>query len=378
MKTIVPFVIIATFLCSVTTFEAKSQCPNGVPPQTIVYDSVAYGNGNSSRTFSFPRFNPALGTLISVNVQSFVRLEYSYSLENQTNNDAFFRTRIVRTDDVTSTALQPSSINAVNQTPPYTSYIQSHDVLEYGPAKMNYTIGNLISDGRVANFMGTGSVQFDYETGTSASVQGPLPWQLNFTSVNDTTHMRITYNYCPNASLAAGLYFNANAQTNGKIILYWQQPNELLNRLYNIEMSTDGRTFKSVGSMKSAANGSYTYPYIAQTKTKHYFRIKQTHQDGRIDYSSVRSVEPEMDAVPLIKVSPTFNVDDNFRMEFNKKSDWQVTLYTYTGQPMYKTKFSDASAATVYLLREHTTGIYIVEAVNLKTGEKATTRILMK
>ena len=42
----------------------QAQCSGGATAFTLTFDTVAVGNGNSSQTFSLPKFNPALGTLI--------------------------------------------------------------------------------------------------------------------------------------------------------------------------------------------------------------------------------------------------------------------------------------------------------------------------
>src|SRR5689334_4512132 len=96
---------IAWLCCTIISTTAAAQCAN--PMTTISYDTVVTGSGNDSYVFSFPKFDPTLGTLISVNVINKVTLKYSFQLENKesfTINN--YKVRVVREDDISSDALQ--------------------------------------------------------------------------------------------------------------------------------------------------------------------------------------------------------------------------------------------------------------------------------
>ena len=113
-------VFFLTTLVSVLSFTDPvfSQCAGATLPLTVRYDTTVTGIGNSSHSFTIPKFDPSLGTLLSADIQSSAALGFSYTL---TNNDVInshtYKTQIVRSDDIFSTALDPSSVDEVHQTP---------------------------------------------------------------------------------------------------------------------------------------------------------------------------------------------------------------------------------------------------------------------
>lgn len=357
----------------------QAQCSGGATAFTLTFDTVAVGNGNSSQTFSLPKFNPALGTLISVDIMSVVGLQYSYDLENQTSQAKLFKTKIVRTDDIYSTSLDPSSINAVNQTPSVNTTIPAHQQISYGPTKMNYTVTNTVNDGRLVNFMGAGTVDFDYETGTSASVQGPLPWQLNFTSVTDTTRFSVTYNYCTTSLLSAGLlYFSANA-LKGKVVLNWKQSAVESNRLYNVQVSTDGQRFSTLASIRENNQGDYNYVYLSNASAKLYFRIQEVDAAGDMKYSNTRTIVPELqNSTAAVRIYPTVYTGGSLQVSFPYKADWQISFYAADGRKTTQQLPADLYSTQLVLPATLSNGVYTTEVVNIKTQQKLVTRLVVQ
>ncbi len=367
-------------LIAAAPLNMEAQCSGGQTAFSLTYDTIATGNGNSSRTFSLPKFNPALGTLISIDIKSTVGLRYSYDLENQTAAARLFKTKIVRTDDIYSTALDPSSINEVNQTPYVSTVIGAHQQASFGPTKMNYTITNLVNDGRMVNFMGLGTVDFDYETGTSASVQGPLPWQLNFTAVTDTTHFSVTYNYCSASLLSAGLlYFSANA-LKGKVALSWQQSAVEPGRLYNVQLSTDGQRYATLATIKEDNIGNYEYAYLNNDASgKRYFRIQEVNALGSIKYSNTRVIasQPENNVASL-RIYPTVYTGGNLQVSFPYKADWQLSFYAADGHKTTQQLPANIYRTQLVLPASLSNGVYTAEVMNMKTQQKLVTRLVVQ
>lgn len=364
---------------AVLPHRLNAQCSGGATAFTLRYDTVATGNGNSSQHFSLPKFNPALGTLISVDIASVVSLEYSYDLENQTSQTKLFKTKIVRTDDIYSTALDPSAINAVNQTPSVNTNIAAHQQISYGPTRMNYTVTNTVNDGRLVNFMGAGTVNFDYETGTSASVQGPLPWQLNFTAVTDTTRFSVTYNYCSTSLLSSGLlYFSATA-LKGKVALNWRQSSIDANRLYNVQVSTDGQRFNSLASIKENNLGNYEYVYLGNAAATRYFRIQEVNVSGEPKYSNTRIITPEQqDDAAAVRIYPTVYTGGNLQVSFPYKADWQISFYAADGRKTTQQLPANLYRTQLVLPATLSNGVYTAEVMNTKNQQKLVTRLVVQ
>ncbi|HTL10481.1 MAG TPA: choice-of-anchor E domain-containing protein [Chitinophagaceae bacterium] len=380
MKTVLKLLqgLLPVLLIAASPDTVFSQCANGAPASTITYDTTVIGSGNSSRTFSFPKFNPAIGTLLSADLQSVVGLEYSYDLENQTSQNKIFKTKIVRTDDIYSTALDPGAVNAVNQTPQVPSLIAAHQQLHYGPARMNYTLSNSVTDARLINFMGAGAVDFDYETGTSAAVQGPLPWQLNFTSVLDTTKFSITYRYCATNLLSADLLFFSATAVKEKVLLTWRQAVIEHNRTYAVQMSSDGQHFNDIASITENNSGAYTFTYMHNSAKKMYFRIEQRNISGEIKYSNTRTVEPSATVKPTVRVYPSLYTGGNLTVNFPAKASWQINIYSAEGRRLLEAREKDVYTAQLLLPSYLPNGFYTVETINASTQERQLTRFVVQ
>jgi hypothetical protein len=364
---------------AIAPVDIVAQCSAGSTAFSMRYDTTVTGNGNSSRNFTMPKFDPSLGTLISVDLKSVVGLEYSYDLENQTAQTRPFKTKIVRTDDVYSTALDPSSINAVNQTPYVTTTIASHHQVSIGPSKMGYIVTNTVNDGRLVNFMGAGTVDFDYETGTSASVQGPLPWQLNFTSVKDTTNFSITYNYCSTSLLSAGLLYFSATPLKGKVALTWRQSVPEANRLYNLQMSTDGLQYSTLAAIKEDNSGNYNYTYLNNVSGKLYFRVQQVDASGSMKYSNTRIVAPEQqDNTARVRIYPTVYTGGSLLVSLPYNADWQISFYAADGRKITEQLPSNIYSAQLVLPSTLNNGVYTAEVINTKTRQKMVTRLIIQ
>lgn len=358
--------------------NAWSQCSGSSAAFTLSYDTVLYGNGNSSRLFSFPKFDPSVGTLLSVDITSGVGLQYSYTLENQTTQTKTFKTRIVRTDDVYSTALDPSSVSAVNQTPQVSMILAAGQQVNYGPGFMAYSMGTNVNDSRLVNFMGAGTIDFDYENSTSASVQGPLPWQLNFSSVIDTTHFVLVYNYCSTTLLASNINVFTATGFKGKVVLNWKQANPETGRVYKVQYSSNGQQFTDLARVEEQPDGEYQYTWLSsQNAGKVFFRIAEINPDHSTFYSATRTLQLDSKEAN-IKIYPTICTTSTLNAELPYNADWQVVFFAADGRKFTEKLPLNMTNAKMTIAPGMTNGLYTVELSNTKTAEKLVTRILLR
>ena len=84
------------------SFVSRSQCST---QQSITYDTLITGNGNNSHVFTLPQFDPAIGTLLSANINSTISLNYGFTLKNVEAMQRDFTVSVGRYDHYTSTAL---------------------------------------------------------------------------------------------------------------------------------------------------------------------------------------------------------------------------------------------------------------------------------
>ena len=81
---------------------------------------------------------------------------------------------------------------------------------------------------------------------------------------------------------------------NNNVVLNWQTATEINTAYFNIQRSTNGKDFATVGSVNAKGAGSYNYCNPLTTDdsrfTKLYYRLQVVDKDGSKTYSEIRSV----------------------------------------------------------------------------------------
>ncbi|MFZ4797465.1 MAG: T9SS type A sorting domain-containing protein [Bacteroidia bacterium] len=102
--------------------------------------------------------------------------------------------------------------------------------------------------------------------------------------------------------------FNAiinNKQTN----LSWTTASEINNKGFEVERSTDGVNFETIGFVKGNGNSNRIskYSFVHPNQSSAFYRLKQIDFDGKFDYSNVISVQGN-DLIIDITPNPFNNV----------------------------------------------------------------------
>lgn len=102
--------------------------------------------------------------------------------------------------------------------------------------------------------------------------------------------------------------FNAtinNKQTN----LSWSTASEVNNKGFEVERSTDGVNFETIGFVKGNGNSNRVskYSFVHPNQSSAFYRLKQIDFDGKFDYSNVISVQGN-DLIIDITPNPFNNV----------------------------------------------------------------------
>lgn len=102
------------------TQRTFAQC-SAATSATISYDTVVTGTGNSEYTFTFPKFDASMGTLLDVTISSTVNLTYDFRLENLENvRINTYEVRLVRDEEISGISLGTPIDNSFQKT--YGSY----------------------------------------------------------------------------------------------------------------------------------------------------------------------------------------------------------------------------------------------------------------
>lgn len=109
------------------------------------------------------------------------------------------------------------------------------------------------------------------------------------------------------AILPVQLVSFAAAKSTGGVITNWQTANEIDMQYYEVQRSTTGSSFSTIGTTPSKGNGSYTYQFTdglaGVTAKVLYYRLKMMGRDGSFTYSA--TVRLQWDAVKAgVVISP--------------------------------------------------------------------------
>jgi Secretion system C-terminal sorting domain len=361
--------------------------------QAITYDTSVTGSGNGFYTLTFPKFDPQLGTLTEVEINTEVTLQYSYSLENkETITIPNYRVRVVREDEISGSAIRVPLTSSYQKT--YGAYLltaadgnagSGTDYISAGPLTVmnqtanNYTIYN------TADYLGTGSVDITYMPATYTIVFGGATYNFGGNSA-DETNITLTYHYMPATQLASDItLFSAQKKDETTINLRWNTQNENNDRIYELQKSTDGKKFAGVARIPAQASasqtGSYFYQYSNQSKEgpKLIFRLKQLEKNGSVNYSPLRIIDisKAKEEIPRLYPNPA-NGATHFMFSNKNRGDWEIKVYAVNGQLVQTYFFNNVLVAKLNANNELGKGLYLVNAINKNTSEKFVQRLLIQ
>lgn len=385
-----------------------AQCPGGGAPQQIVHN-VTTSPDALIQDFVYPKFDPALGTLMGVNVDLTTS---GFTMLQLVNGDGFANSftdmEFRRRDRLTIPGMGLSVFNDVTKTfpdmplgastnptpfPPYS--INPDGSNEWWgdaliPDNVNYTTS--IPAGAMANFIGSsGSVTLQYSIIAQFSALGVgSHYTMNVVTLATNITMNLTYLYCPQNVLAQGkLDFNVVPKQERNVLLTWTKENEENGILYTPEISENGTQFTALGNVQSQQPVSastvvkyeFDYQQPATASGKLYFRVKQLHTNGEIYYSAIRTIEAYKENEALLSAYPN-PADKMVILNFKKpqKQTLQAVILNSTGVMVESVKIA-LNGGQQYQLnftRKHPPGVYFIRVVDNSNTDYQTLRILIK
>ncbi|MBS1750223.1 MAG: T9SS type A sorting domain-containing protein [Bacteroidetes bacterium] len=175
-----------------------------------------------------------------------------------------------------------------------------------------------------------GTVLSSYSTGTTTNISGWVQYTDNRVAPTGTRTIRIRLigtsnngdsidSYFDNLSLTATITLPVNfisftaASVPTGCLLKWQTSDEINNRGFYIERSSNGISWESIGFIEAAKAGSgYTYQYQFTDANPamgvNFYRLKQEDLDGKYEYSTVRNVQYQYSGRTFIFPNPVVNV----------------------------------------------------------------------
>ena len=158
-------------------------------------------------------------------------------------------------------------------------------------------------------------------------------------------------------------FFDAKVKSND-ISIFWATSIELNNSHFEIQHSTDNRTFTSLGKVEGAGNSDlnidYNYTHATPANGINYYRLQQFDFDGQSEYSQIVSVRFGKDAGISVYPNPVQSeVVVTLEKEFTTNATAQIISQngsillteTLTAKSFTQTMNVNSLPAGVYVLR---------------------------
>jgi len=364
--------------------SARGQC-SAAQLQSVTYDTLVPGTGNATHVFTLTQFDPSIGTLVSAKINSVVSVNYGFTLQNVQAMPIDFSVSVGRYDSFDGSSLSSPYSNLLSidlgdfPLNPGQSVSRSLYNILY-----RYVNTDSFSTGML-NFLGTGSVSFNYKPITYTTLTGSNTYFYSATA-GDTVDFSITYYYCSAIPLASVLNdFSAVRQSPETVGLSWTIPNEQAGRTYEIEKSLDGEHFSSAGNVVSRQTSlpstSYQFPYQIQTGENRlmYFRLKITTAGGQSAYSGKREVDMSgaADGGPYLFPNPSPQFVNIF-FGPGASGNWRVDLLSVDGRQLQTSNFSGLATARIDFSQPLAQGIYFVRAAESGSRVQYVLKLLVR
>ncbi|CAN5662134.1 hypothetical protein BH11BAC5_BH11BAC5_24070 [soil metagenome] len=209
---------------------------------------------------------------------------------------------------------------------------------------MGYLVDSYLGTSKIIGLDGTTIVNFSINAAAASAVQ---------------TRFKIVFK--PAVVLPVTFTTVKAYQQNSDIVVDWKVENEINIVKYDVEKSTDGRTFSSVNTtiVTANSNAANSYEWI-DTKAmsgNNYYRIKWYDLNGMVKYSQLVEVAMEKKIIPF-SIYPNPVKGNNIHIEFaNQPSGkYKFLLINSNGQLIWSTELFLAPGSTTQELK---TGIYL-------------------
>jgi Secretion system C-terminal sorting domain len=384
------FLILFSFILQLylpARLHSQCLCAGGVPAIPISQYITIPPTTVSTLNFTFQQFNPTVGTLSCVTFADTITGVSVTGARNTGPDSTAFLFLLSLTNKISGPGILIT--HPFTQTYGYDTlapYNMPGDTITYGPANIiNFPYGAATTGGNAA-YLGTGTVNITY------AVNGGMITQdggSNYKSSVSTTiggTMRLTYQYCPLAVLAASLQNFSAYKKDNNIVLKWDAQNTQEINQFDIEYSTNGKDFVAVGKIAadhSAATGSYNYNYAVNSNSNGYayFRIKQTSINNTAGYSAIQKIILSEKAIGGISIHPNPAITGLY-LTFDRllSGDYSIDLVNTAGQVVMnkKVKLANSNTIPVSWTSKPAPGIYFTRVTNTSSMEQQITRVVIQ
>lgn len=251
---------------------------------------------------------------------------------------------------------------------------------------INTAVSNPIGAGNIVDFVGYGTTANASEGGggtatstvaptTTLSIRrkgtGAATGQDTDNNLNDFATFTLNTSTPPYNSSTAPvipielIYFSAT-QLGNQTKLNWQTATELNNAYYEIERSSEGKTFEKIGEISGYGNSNVTrtYSFVDEKPNTdvNYYRLRQVDFDGKASVSKIVSVNFGKNTT--VKVYPNI-AKDQINVELNSENGaTDLFVVNQLGQVVKSQKLQNTEGVRTLNISDLPNGFYFINIVS--------------
>ncbi len=253
----------------------------------------------------------------------------------------------------------------------YSDYEISHlSAPIFSTVQTSYTFDNIVWTAPSTPGSDDVSVNF-FVAGMAANGTGSNGGDFVYTATRNTT-LPVQLNY-----------INIVATTDDKVQLNWQTAQEVNNKNFDIERSTNGVAFEKIGLVNGLINSTVLKNYTFTDNTppfldkKIYYRLKQIDINGAFQYSKILSIIIRNKQIFTVQVYPTPLVYSNnltVQIAAIEASKATLTLYNTVGLKVFTKNINLLNGNNYYTLNSseipYSKGLYTLVINNGSTTKQ--------
>lgn len=164
--------------------------------------------------------------------------------------------------------------------------------------------------------------------------------------------------------------------------LSWTTTQESDEKNFEIQRSTDGSNYETIGTVAAtntySGTTAYSYTDIQPVNGKNFYRLKMVDIDGNFDYSDVKTLDFGTTAAVSIQCFPNPTVNYiNVRQENGESAVYSYSLFTIDGKRMQAGEFNLDNGGQAQLnLSTAPKGILLLQLQNEQDHSTTTVKII--
>jgi hypothetical protein len=190
----------------------------------------------------------------------------------------------------------------------------------------------------------------------------------------------VTVNFPAGNPLPVSLISFTAARSGGKVSLRWETATESGNTGFEVLRSNGSGDFQKVGFVNTKAIGgnsstklTYEFTDVSTVKGLSLYKLRQVDQDGKSQYSQVRSVKGE-ESKSSITVYPTPSTTGNVSIAVSGLQAFDMQIVDMTGRVIRQYKQATNGHVKIENLQN---GMYMVKVTDLASNEQTSEKIVV-